>query len=105
MASEHIAWTTVSFALRGTISETRGLLRVGLGSVAFSAVDIRDIFVGLEALVALRGEGWPGLAGGHGWPPAAYDVIDGSDLYDVSCSLNPLTALPQRRRGDRTVSA
>lgn len=87
LASEHIAWTTVSFALPGTISETRGLLRVGLGSVAFSAVDIRDIFVGLEALVALWGEGWP-WAGRRAWLATSCLWCD-RWIWSVWCVLLP----------------
>jgi len=61
-----MAWTTDSFALPGTISEMRGLLRAGFGSAVFSAVAARDVFVRLEAVIALRGEVCP-QAGGGGW--------------------------------------
>lgn len=66
-----------------------------LGICGLSTVDRRDIFVRLRTLVALREKGWPWAGRRDLWPPAAYDVINGSALYDVSYSLNLLIALPQ----------
>lgn len=83
----------------------RGLLRVGFGSVVFGAAGTRDIFVRLEAFVALCGEGCP-QAGRRGRLPTSCRLCDGSDLYDGSCSPNPprCSALKERR-GNGRVSA
>lgn len=65
--------------------------------MVFSAIATRDIFVRLEALVALRGQGCP-QAGRRGRLATScvcvMDLCDRSDLYDGSYSPNPTAALP-----------